>query len=231
VVVVAGSSLQRERLVPDDLDLVDVRAVPDRLEHAVGQSSSEHVLHGRHGQEVIDAKDVALVHELGEKAIQRPRAVEVFPEGFLEHHLAVGGKPRPLERRDRDREDRRGQREVDRDRTFAGEACRNTRRVGEVEPPVARRFDHLCCRTGVDTGSLAEPVGRPVTELLVVPVLTAGGHELESLGEVPASLQGGQAGEQVPAHQVARSTEYEEPVDHVKLLARASVTPAAITPM
>jgi hypothetical protein len=87
VVVVAGSSLERERLLPDDLDLVDVGAVPDRLEHAVGQPGAEHALYGGHGQEVIHSKHVAFVHELREEAIERPRALEVLSERFLEHHL------------------------------------------------------------------------------------------------------------------------------------------------
>ena len=120
VVVVPGSSLKRERLLPDDLDFVDVGAVPDRLEHTVGQSSSEHVLHGGHGQKVIDPKHVAFVDQLRQEAIQRPRALEVFAKGFLDNDLTVRGKRRPAQRRNGDREHGRGQREIDRDGTLAG---------------------------------------------------------------------------------------------------------------
>jgi hypothetical protein len=69
---------------------------------------------------VINAKHVAFVHQLREEAIQRPRAVEVLSKRFLENHLAVCGKPRALERRDRAREDSRRQREVDREGALAG---------------------------------------------------------------------------------------------------------------
>src|SRR5262249_53383105 len=70
-----------------------------------------------------------------------------------------------------------------------------------------------------------------------------GADELESRREVTAGLQGGEAGKQVPPHQVARAAEHDEPVDHVKALAgrgggcRASWaaltrgTPAATTAM
>ena len=155
VVVVAGSPLQRERLVPDDLDLVDVSAVPDRLEHAVGQACSEHVLHGRHREEVIDAKHVALVHQLREKAIERRRAVEVLSKRLLEDHLAVGGNPGPVERRDRSREDGRRQREVDRDGALTRYAGRDTGGIDEIEPFVARRSHDRRGRGGVDPAGLA----------------------------------------------------------------------------
>jgi len=98
LVVVAGASLEREGLVPDDVDLLDVLAGPDRVEHAVGQTRCEHVLDAGHGQEVVDAKDVTLVEPFGEEAVESHRAVEVIPERLLEHHLALCGKPRFVER-------------------------------------------------------------------------------------------------------------------------------------
>ena len=39
-VVVAGAALERERLLPEDLDLLDVVAVPDRLEDRLGDRSA-----------------------------------------------------------------------------------------------------------------------------------------------------------------------------------------------
>src|SRR5437763_10715288 len=66
-------------------------------------------------EEVINAKDVVFIHQLREQPVQRLRAVQVLSKGFLDDHLAVCRKPRPLQRRYSDREDSRGQREVDRD--------------------------------------------------------------------------------------------------------------------
>ena len=96
----------------------------------------------------------------------------------------------------------------------------------------------------VDAGRLAlEPAGRPLAVLLVAPLVAAGAHELEALGEVSAGLERGEAGKQEAAREVTRATEDDEPIDHVRPVAchgprlaagwaaRASVTPAAITPM
>ena len=204
-------------------------AGPDRLEHPVGETSPEDVLDGAHRQEVIHAEHVALVHPLGEKPIERSCALEVLPKRLLENHLAVCGKSRPVERRDRAREHGRGQREVDGDGALAGDARGNADRIGEIEPPIARRLEQS--RRVVGRSAL-QPVGGPGSELIVVPVLAAGAHELESVGQLTAGLERSEAGKQVPAHQVARAAEHDEPPDHLAARAAlASVTPAATTPM
>ena len=140
-----------------------------------------------------------------------------------------------MECRDRGGEDGRGQREVDGDRFVTGQARRNGGGIGEIEPLVARRAQERRLHISVSVVGLAlEPAGSPVAELLVVPVLTAGGHELEPLGEVSAGQERSQARQQVAACQVARPTEDDEPIDHVtagSASALASVTPAEITPM
>jgi hypothetical protein len=68
-VVVTGPALKRERLVPDDVDLGDVAAVPERLERPVGEPGAEQVLHRRHGQEVVDPEHCPF----GEASRSRPR--------------------------------------------------------------------------------------------------------------------------------------------------------------
>ena len=181
------------------------------------------VLNGGHGQEVIDTEHVALVHQFAAEAIERSRASEVLTERLLEDHLAVRGEPGPVERRDRGREDRRGQREVDRNGALTGEARRNAVLLVEIDPSIARRAEQRFRRGRVDAGGAAfQPTGGPGSELLVAPVLAAGANELEPRGEVPTGLEGSQAGEQVPTHQVARGTEDDEPVDHVRALAPPS---------
>src|SRR5262245_32826722 len=100
-IVVAGPAFESERLVPDDLDLLDVGAVPDGLEDTVCQARPEYVPNSRHGQEAIDAEHVALVHLLGERAVERSGALEVLTERLLEDHLAVERKPSRVERRPR----------------------------------------------------------------------------------------------------------------------------------
>ena len=46
-----------------DLDVVDVVAVPDRLEQPVGEAEREHVLDGLLAQVVVDAEDLVLVED------------------------------------------------------------------------------------------------------------------------------------------------------------------------
>jgi hypothetical protein len=122
-----------------------------------------------------------------------------------------------VERRHRRGEDGRRQRKVDRDRPLAGYARRDTGRIGEVEPLITRHLREGCCRAAVDAGGLALQTGRrPVSELLVIPVLTAGGHELEPFGYVSAGTKGSEARKQVAASQVACATEYDESLDHVR---------------
>jgi hypothetical protein len=59
-----GALGQPERLGDVDLDVVDVVAVPDRLEEAVGEAEGEDVLGGFLAQEVVDPEDLALVEDL-----------------------------------------------------------------------------------------------------------------------------------------------------------------------
>jgi len=166
---------------------------------------------------VINPKHVAFVHQLREEPIQRRRAGEVLSKRFLENYLAVSREPRAVQCRDRGGEDDRGQCEIDRDGVLTGNAGRNIRLIGEIESLIPRRSHEGRYRAGVDAAGLAlKPAGGPVAELLVVPVLTAGTHELEPLGEVSAGLEGGQARKQVAACQVARATEYDKPIDHLR---------------
>jgi hypothetical protein len=59
-VVVAGPSLDADRLRGRDLHVVDVVPVPDRLEEDVGEAERKDVLDGLFPQVVIDAVDLAL---------------------------------------------------------------------------------------------------------------------------------------------------------------------------
>ena len=61
VVVVAAAALDADRLGDGDLHVVDVAAVPDRLEDAVGEAEDHQVLDGLLAEVVIDAVDLLLV--------------------------------------------------------------------------------------------------------------------------------------------------------------------------
>ena len=216
LVVIAGSPFERQRLLPDDLDLADVGAVPDRFEHAIGQACSKHVPHGGHRQKVVDAKHVALIDEPAEQAIQSLRAFEVLTERLLENQLTVVWEPDPAKRRDGDRKHRRRQRQVDGDWPVTRHARRHAGVVREVEPLEARRSQQFRRINRVGVGRLAlQPVGCPAAELLVVPIRGAGRNELEPLRQVTRPSQGRERRDQKAACQVASTTEDDESIDHV----------------
>ena len=61
LVVVVGPVLDAERLGDGDLNVVDVIAVPDRLEDRVGEAEDHDVLDGLFAQVVVDAVDLGLL--------------------------------------------------------------------------------------------------------------------------------------------------------------------------
>ena len=61
LVVVAGAGADADVLGGGDLHVVDVVAVPQRLEHAVGEAERHHVLHRLLAQVVVDAEDLGLL--------------------------------------------------------------------------------------------------------------------------------------------------------------------------
>ena len=71
-----------------DLHVIDVAAVPDRLEQRVGEAQRQDVLHRLLAEIVIDAVDLAFVEHLAQLAIQRGGGRQVAPERLL-HHDAI----------------------------------------------------------------------------------------------------------------------------------------------
>ena len=62
-VVEAAAMADAELLVDRDLDMVDVVAIPDRLEHAVGEAQHQDVLHRLLAEVMIDPVDLMFVDE------------------------------------------------------------------------------------------------------------------------------------------------------------------------
>ena len=84
-VVEAAAVADAEFLVDRDLHVVDVVAVPDRLEHAVGEAQHQDVLDGLLAEIVIDPVDLVLVDELQQFAVQRPGRGQVGAERLFDH--------------------------------------------------------------------------------------------------------------------------------------------------
>ena len=119
LVVVARPRADPDVLGGRDLDVVDEVAVPDRLEHVVGEPERHHVLDGLLAQVVVDAVDLLLAEGATETVFCSSRAdSRSVPNGFSmitrTSALAAVVEVRLLERaRDHPEELRRG-REVER---------------------------------------------------------------------------------------------------------------------
>ena len=90
--VAAGAGLLVELAAPlhaqvlrhGDLHVIDVAAVPHRLEDAVAEAEDQQVADGLLAQVVVDAVDLPLVEDVGDLAVERPRRGQVAPEGLLD---------------------------------------------------------------------------------------------------------------------------------------------------
>ena len=110
VLVEPGAVVDGERLRHVDLDVVDVVAVPDRLEHAVGEPQRDQVLDRLAAEEVVDPEHALLGEHAVDQRVQLARAVEVVAERLLEHHpralVQAGAAERVDGRAERARRDR-----------------------------------------------------------------------------------------------------------------------------
>ena len=62
--------------------MVDVVAVPDRLEQAVGEAEGEDVLRRLLAEEVVDAEDLLLGEGLVQRGVERGALARSVPNGF-----------------------------------------------------------------------------------------------------------------------------------------------------
>ena len=90
LVVVAGAGSDAEVLGRRDLDAVDVVAVPQRLEHAVGEAERQHVLDRLLAQVVVDAEDLLLIEGREHAPVEFAGLLERRAEGLLDDHAHVG---------------------------------------------------------------------------------------------------------------------------------------------
>ena len=84
-VVVACPMANGERFGSGDLDMVDVVAVPDRLEDRVGEPQHQDVLHRLLAQVMVDPVDLALGEDVVDLPIELSGAGQVRAEGFFDH--------------------------------------------------------------------------------------------------------------------------------------------------
>ncbi len=119
VVVSAAPALHAERLGDGDLHVVDVLLVEERLEDRVAEAERQNVLDRFLPEVVIDAVDLALVENLGDRRVERAGALEIVAEGLFDDHprpdrfVLVVDEAGRGEMPDDDREELRRHREVE----------------------------------------------------------------------------------------------------------------------
>ena len=89
-VVVAGAGTDADVLGHGDLHMVDVVRVPQRLEHRVGESQRQQVLHRFLAEVVVDPEDGAGGEDLAEDVVEFLGAGQVVPERLLHHNPPPG---------------------------------------------------------------------------------------------------------------------------------------------
>ena len=84
-IVKTAAVADAEPLVHGDLHVIDMIAIPDRLEHSVGKAQHQNVLHGFLAEIMIDPVDLVLVYQLEQRLVQRARRGEIGAERFFHH--------------------------------------------------------------------------------------------------------------------------------------------------
>ena len=74
-----------EFLIHRYLDVIDMIAIPDRFEHAVGKTQHQDVLHGLLAEVMINPVDLVLVKQLQELGVQCPGGCEIGAERLFHH--------------------------------------------------------------------------------------------------------------------------------------------------
>ena len=83
MIVVAAAVLDAHRFGHGDLHVIDVAAIPDRLEDAVGEAKGQDVLHRLLAHVMIDAIDLTLGHELRQNAVQLRGRRQIVAKGLF----------------------------------------------------------------------------------------------------------------------------------------------------
>ena len=85
VVVVAGAAADIDLFGHGDLHVVDVAAVPERLEDRVGEPQHQHVLHGLFAEVVVDAIDLLFGKDLMRGLVQLLGRLQVGAKRLFDH--------------------------------------------------------------------------------------------------------------------------------------------------
>ena len=216
VLVEARTVVDGERLGDVDLHVVDVVAVPHRLEHAVGEAQRDEVLHGLAAEEVVDPEDPLLREDAVDERIQRARALEVGAERLLQHDpravSQLGGPERGDDVAERARRDRQVVQASRVPTQLAlGARHRRLQRLGLLgaeggeRQPLREALPRLA-------GRLADRIPRHASEILVGAALARGADDLVAGGHEPGAVEVEQTGQQLAPAEIAQRAEEDDDV-------------------
>ncbi|MDQ0834436.1 hypothetical protein QF032_006280 [Streptomyces achromogenes] len=217
---VARPALQAEVFLPQDVDLLDVPAVPYRFQDPVGQAQREQVLDGGEPKDVVDPEHRLFpggAGHLGEEPVERHGAVEVLTEGLLQGNPASRSEPGGPERGHHRCVQTGGQGQIDRHRLpntvqQAGEALR----IGHLGSPVAHAAQQVLAGCGrYIRGVTLQPLRGCALEGAVVQVLPGGRDDLEAVGEPVRGAECSESRQQVAAGEVTGRTEQHQRLDQL----------------
>ena len=89
-IVIAAAASDGERFRDRDLHVVDVIAIPDRLEQSVGEAQHQDVLHRLLAEIMVDAENLILLENAEKLLIERPRGSEIGAERLLDDDAPPG---------------------------------------------------------------------------------------------------------------------------------------------
>ena len=218
-VVVAGAALEGERLLPEHLDLLDVLAVPERLERRGSAGAPSRfctVAMPRTWSTRKIACSPASPTASASSRLSATASSRSSPNGFSSTIRLPRRQARSPQALDGGREQTRRQRQVGgHGRARAVDHGGDTRRVGDVDRPVAQRAQQRLARRRRNVGGvLGQALGDASPERLVVQVLPGRAHDGEAFGEPVRGDAARRARGEEAAGEVAGGTEEHEPLDH-----------------
>ena len=87
--VIPAALFHAHRFGRRDLHIVDVMAIPDRLENAVAEAEHHQVLHGLFAQVMVDPVNLRFLQRLLDVFIELNGGVEVAAERLLDDHARI----------------------------------------------------------------------------------------------------------------------------------------------
>jgi len=223
IVVIGSAMADAHRLGHGDLHIVDILAIPQRLEQGIAEAKGEDVLHGLLAEEVIDPIDLLFRKDSQQDAVEDLGSFQVASEGFFHDD----SRPPPIFRQSRlsdpvrnGRDQSRRNGHVEDSRSPLTPGCVEVlesllqvlvgRVIGEIGMNVMKmrgkrrpRFVHRVR----PPGELLHPRTKMIAVAVLVHFLNINADHREVLGHLPVDKERMQRRHQLPPRQIPPAAE------------------------